>query len=100
MNDNEKICKECGLPNGLCICDEIEKEIELRRLSNENQALKFLLKDVTERRMTIDILTYIEKLPDDVNVSARDIHKKLGYRLSDVQKVIDLLIEKKEKQRR
>ena len=79
---DSKICKQCGLPNDLCVCDVICLSVI------------FFSKKLSD--LFSSVLMYLEKLPDDAEVNARDIHKKLGYRLSDIQKVIDLLIEKKE----
>jgi len=30
MKKKSNVCKQCGLPDGLCICDDLKNEIELR----------------------------------------------------------------------
>jgi len=88
-------CDACPLTNKKCdMYDEHEK------LRAENQSLKFMLKDIAEKGMTLDVLTYLEKLPDDAKIDAGDIHKKLGYKISDIQKIIDLLMEMKDENKR
>jgi hypothetical protein len=66
---------------------KIEKVLIKRRLEEEKKEYKALLTEVSQRQMTLDILTYISNLKDE-DVDVEDISNKLGYPKEKVEQIL------------
>jgi hypothetical protein len=68
-----------------------------RRLEQEKEQYEALLREVTEREITLDILNYISKLGDEEKVDAQKISNELGYKKEKVEEVLSNILMKKTK---
>ncbi len=59
-----------------------------RRLEEEKEQYEALLREVTEREITLDILNHISKLGDEEKVDAQKISNELGYKKEKVEEVL------------
>jgi hypothetical protein len=67
-----------------------------RRLEQEKEQYEALLREVTEREITLDILNYISKLGDEEKVDAQKISNELGYKKEKVEEVLSNILMKKQ----
>jgi len=78
---------------------EYEEKIDAilidRRLEKEKAQYEALLREVTEREITLDILNYISKLGDEEKVDAEKISDALGYKKEKVEEVLSKILMKK-----
>jgi len=78
---------------------EYEEKIDAilidRRLEKEKAQYEALLREVTEREITLDILIYISKLGDEEKVDAEKISDALGYKKEKVEEVLSKILMKK-----
>ena len=76
--------------------EEYEEKIDAilidRRLEKEKAQYEALLREVTEREITLDILTYISKLGDEEKVDAEKISDALGYKKEKVEEVLSKIL--------
>ena len=81
--------------------EEYEKKIEgilvNRRLEQEKELYEALLREVTEREITLDILNYISKHGDEEKVDTQKISTDLGYKKEKVEEVLSNILMKKTK---
>ena len=75
--------------------EKIEGILLNRRLEQEKEQYEALLREVTEREITLDILNYISKLGDEETVDAQKISRDLGYKKEKVEEVLSEIIIKK-----
>ena len=66
-----------------------------RRLEKEKAQYEALLREVTEREITLDILNYISKLGDEEKVDAQKISDELGYNKEKVEEVLSEIIRRR-----
>ncbi len=64
----QEVCKKCGLPEDLCVCEAISKETQE-------------ISVYTERARFGKLMTVIEGI-DEKNINLKDILKKLKTRLA------------------
>ena len=76
--------------------EKIEGILINRSLEQEKEQYEALLREVTEREITLDILNYISKLGDEEKVDAQKISNELGYKKEKVEKVLSELLMKKQ----
>ena len=78
---------------------EYEEKIDAilidRRLEKEKAQYEALLREVTEREITLDILNYISKLGDEEKVDAEKISDVLGYKKEKVEEVLSKILMRK-----
>nr|QNO53392.1 DNA replication and repair protein RecF [Methanosarcinales archaeon ANME-1 ERB6] len=77
--------------------EKIEGILINRRLEKEKAQYEALLREVTEREITLDILNYISKLGDEEKVDAQKISDELGYKKEKVKEVLSGILMKKTK---
>jgi len=79
--------------------NEYEKKIDevliKRKLAEEKEHYEALLKEVTERQMALDILSYINKLGDEEKIDAQKISNELGYEKGKVREVLKEITKEK-----
>jgi len=75
--------------------DKIGGILVNRRLEQEKELYEALLREVTEREITLDILNYIRKLGDEEKVDAQKISNELGYKKEKVEEVLSEILMKK-----
>ena len=75
--------------------EKIDEVLTKRKLREEKDHYEVLLKQVTERQMAIDILSYIEKLRDEEKIDAQKISKELGYKKEKVQEILKEITKKR-----
>lgn len=76
---------------------KIDKVLVNRKLAEEKAQYEALLKETTERQMTLDILNHISKLGDDAQIDAQKISDELGYTKEKVQEILGKLLKQKRK---
>ena len=76
--------------------DKIGGILVNRRLEQEKELYEALLREVTEREITLDILNYIRKLGDEEKVDAQKISNELGYKKEKVEEVLSNILMKKQ----
>lgn len=74
---------------------KIDEVLIRRKLKEEKEHLEILLREVTEREITLDILNYISKLADDEKIDAQKISKELGYKKEKVEEILKKMSKKK-----
>ena len=77
--------------------EKIEGILINRRLAKEKEQYEALLREITEREITLDILNYISKLGDEEKVDAQKISDELGYKKEKVEEVLSNILMKKTK---
>ena len=75
--------------------EKIEGILINRKLAEEKEQYEALLREVTEREITLDILNYISKLGDEEKVDAQKISDALGYKKKKVEEVLSEILMKK-----
>jgi hypothetical protein len=75
--------------------DKIGGILVNRRLEQEKELYEALLREVTGREITLDILNYIRKLGDEEKVDAQKISNELGYKKEKVEEVLSEILMKK-----
>ena len=79
--------------------EEYEEKIEgvliNRKLEKEKEQYEALLREVTEREITLDILSYISKLGDEEKVDAQKISNELGYKKEKVEEVLSEILRRR-----
>ena len=75
--------------------EKIEGILINRKLAEEKEQYEALLREVTEREITLDILNYISKLGDEEKVDAQKISDALGYKKKKVKEVLSEILMKK-----
>lgn len=75
--------------------EKIEGILINRSLAKEKEQYEALLREVTEREITLDILNYISKLGDEEKVDAQKISNELGYKKEKVEEVLSKILMKK-----
>jgi len=68
--------------------EKIEEVLIKRKLEEEKEQYEALLREITEREITLDILNYISKLGDEEKVDAQKISNELGYKKEKVEEVM------------
>jgi len=66
-----------------------------RELAEEKAQYEALLREVTEREITLDILDYISEPGDEEKVDAQKISDALGYKKKKVEEVLSEILMKK-----
>lgn len=84
-----------------CLMKKANKELqELREQKEKTEfalyANQGLLKEVAEKEMAFDILTYINKLADEEIIDTQKISDALGYKKEKVDAVVKKVLERKE----
>nr|AAU82352.1 hypothetical protein GZ17A3_14 [uncultured archaeon GZfos17A3] len=75
--------------------EKIEGILINRRLEKEKAQYEALLRELTEREITLDILNYISKLGDEEKVDAQKISDELGYNKEKVEEVLSEIIRRR-----
>lgn len=75
--------------------EKIEKILIRRKLVEEKTQLELLLREVTQRQMTLDVLNYINGLTDEQQIDVQEIADKLGYQKEKVQEILKQSARKK-----
>ena len=75
--------------------EKIEGILINRNLAKEKEQYEALLREVTERGITLDILNYISELGDEEKVDAQKISDALGYKKKKVEEVLSDILTKK-----
>ena len=75
--------------------EKIEKVLIKRKLEEENEQYEALLREITEREITLDILNYISKLGDEEKVDAQKISNELGYKKEKVEEVLSEILRRR-----
>ena len=75
------------------IRDAVRKLTLERRLEEEKARYQALLKEITERQMTLDVLNYIDKLGSEEEIDAQKISSELGYKVETVQEVLKKILK-------
>ncbi|MBC8521310.1 MAG: AAA family ATPase, partial [Methanomicrobia archaeon] len=72
--------------------EKIDGILVKRRLEREKEQYEAILREVTEREITLDILNYISKLGDEEKVDAQKISDELGYKKEKVEEVLKEIV--------
>ena len=75
--------------------EKIEEVLIKRKLEQEKEQYAVLLREVTEREITLDILNYISKLGDEETVDAQKISRDLGYKKEKVEEVLSEILRRR-----
>jgi hypothetical protein len=75
--------------------EKIEEVLLKRKLAEEKERYEALLKEVTEKGITLDILNYIKNLRDEDKIDAQKISKALGYDKQKVQEILKEVMRRK-----
>jgi len=75
--------------------EKIEGILINKRLVKEKEQYEALLREVTEREITLDILNYISKLGDEEKVDAQKISDELGYKKEKIEEILSEILSKK-----
>ncbi len=75
--------------------EKIDEVLIKRKLEEEKAHYQALLEETTERQMTLDILNYIDRLPDKEELDADKISRQLGYRKEKVEEIIQEITRRK-----
>jgi len=75
--------------------EKIGEILPNKRLEQEKEQYEALLREVTEREITLDILNYISKLGDEEKVDAQKISNELGYKKEKVEEILGDILTKK-----
>jgi hypothetical protein len=73
----------------------IDEVLIKRRLKEEKDIYQALLKEVTERQTTLDVLNYIDKLESEEEIDAQKISSELGYKEETVQEVLKKILKER-----
>jgi len=74
---------------------KIDEVLIKRRLEEEKERYQALLKEITERQMTLDVLNYIDKLDSEEEIDAQEISSELGYKEEAVQEVLKNILKER-----
>ena len=74
---------------------KIDEVLIKRRLEEEKEQYQALLKEITERQTTLDVLNYIDKLESEEEIDAQKISSELGYTEETVQEVLKKILEER-----
>ena len=74
---------------------KIDEVLIKRRLEEEKEHYQALLKEITERQTTLDILNYIGKLESEEEIDAQKISSELGYKEETVQEVLKKILKER-----
>ena len=72
---------------------KIDEVLIKRRLEEEKERYQALLKEITDRQMTLDVLNYIDKLGSEEEIDAQKISSELGYKVETVQEVLKKILK-------
>ncbi|MEA1868825.1 MAG: AAA family ATPase [Euryarchaeota archaeon] len=72
---------------------KIDEVLVKRRLEEEKERYQALLKEITERQTTLDVLNYIDKLESEEEIDAQKISSELGYKEATVQEVLKKILK-------
>jgi len=75
--------------------EKIDKILISKKLEAEKTQLEAILRNVSEKQMTLDILNYINNLGDEEEINPQEIAEKLGYKTEKVQKILTQVARKK-----
>ena len=75
--------------------EKIEKILLKRKMEEEKDQYEALLRGVTERQMTLDVLNYINNFTDEKMIDAQEISNALGYPQGKIQEVLKRITRKK-----
>lgn len=75
--------------------EKIDGILIKRRLEREKEQYEAILREVTEREITLDILNYISKLGDEETVDAQKISRDLGYKKEKVEEVLSNILRRR-----
>lgn len=75
--------------------EKIDTVLIKRKLIDEKEAFKTILKDLTDKQMKIQILNYIESLDNNEEINIDDIAKKFKYPKQQIKQVINEIIKRK-----
>jgi len=75
--------------------EKIEKILIKRKMEEEKDQYEALLRGVTERQMTLDVLNYINNFTDEKMIDAQEISNALGYPQGKIQEVLKRITRKK-----
>ncbi len=68
--------------------EKIDKVLLKRNLVQEKERYKTLLIEMSERQMTLDVLSYVNNLGEEATIDAKRISDKLGYPQKKVQAIL------------
>jgi len=74
---------------------KIDEVLIKRRLEEEKERYQALLKEITDRQMTLDVLNYIDKLESEEEIDAQKISSELGYKVETVQEVLKKILKER-----
>ena len=74
---------------------KIDEVLIKRRLEEEKERYQALLKEITERQTTLDVLNYIDKLESEEEINAQKISSELGYKEETVQEVLKEILKER-----
>jgi len=74
---------------------KIDEVLIKRRLLEEKETYQALLKEVTEKQTTLDVLNYIDKLESEEEIDAQKISSELGYKEETVQEVLKKILKER-----
>ncbi|MGA9349296.1 MAG: AAA family ATPase [Anaerolineae bacterium] len=69
--------------------EKIDGILIRRRLAEETEHYEALLKEIAERQITLDILSYIGKIRDEEGIDAQRISNDLGYEKEKVEAILE-----------
>jgi len=75
--------------------EKIDGVLIRRKLAEEKEQYEALLKEVTEKEITLDILRHIDKLGDEQEIDAQKMSNELGYNKEKVEETIKRIIEER-----
>ncbi len=75
--------------------EKIDEILINRRLEKEREEYEALLREVTEREITLDILGYIRKLGEEERVDVQKISDELGYKKEKVEEILNKILTKR-----
>jgi len=75
--------------------EKIDQVLIKRRVQEERERYEALLREVTERQMTLDILEYVRELGDEEKIDAQKISDALGYEKKKVQEILKEITRRK-----
>ena len=74
---------------------KIDEVLIKRRLEEEKEHYQALLKEITVRQTTLDVLNYIDKLESEEEIDAQKISSELGYKEETVQEVLKKILKER-----